>query len=136
MWAPGVLSISNKLGNVQCVGAYFNSEICSVWCHGLMNNTHPTRHTSEFFEKWQNRRCLFTRDLRLFKSNTARDEVISANSQTQHRRTADTWLAVRHLTLFFFIGLKNLVNLVFHYYIIYATLWAWFKCYPSTMPTC
>ena len=20
--------------NVQCVGAYFNSEICSVWCHG------------------------------------------------------------------------------------------------------
>ena len=38
-----------KLGNVPFMGAYFNSEICSVWCHGLMNSTQPTRHTSEFF---------------------------------------------------------------------------------------
>ena len=41
-----------------------------------------TRHISEFYGNWQNRRCLFTPDLRLFKSNTARDEDISANSQT------------------------------------------------------
>ena len=33
-----------------CVRAYFNSEICSVWRQGLMNNTHPTRHISEFLE--------------------------------------------------------------------------------------
>ena len=77
---------------MPCVGAYFNSEICSVWFHGLMNNTHPTRHTSEFFGNLQNRRFEFTPDLRLFKLNTARDEGISANSQTQHRRTANTYV--------------------------------------------
>ena len=53
-----------------------------------------TRHISQFFGNWQNSRCLFTPDLRLFKSNTARDEGISANSQTQHWRTAIFWLAV------------------------------------------
>ena len=83
-----------KLRNVPCVGAYFNSEICSVWCHRWMNNTPPTRHTSEFFENWQNRRCLFTPDIRLFNSNTARAERISASGQTQHWRTAIFWLAV------------------------------------------
>ena len=47
--APSVFSISKKLGNVPCVSAYFNSEICSVWCHGLMNNTYPnTAHFRVF----------------------------------------------------------------------------------------
>ena len=49
-----------------------------------------TRHIFDFFGNLQNRRYLFTPDLRLFKSNTARDEGIPANSQTQHRRTINT----------------------------------------------
>ena len=53
-----------------------------------------TRHISDFFWNWQNRRCVLTPDLRLFKSNTARDEGISANRQTQHWRTINIWLAV------------------------------------------
>ena len=55
-----------------------------------MNNTHQTRHTSELFGNLQNRMRQFTIDLRLFKTNTARDEGISANSQTQHWRTTIT----------------------------------------------
>ena len=86
---------SNKLLNVPCVGVYFNSEICCVWCHGLTNSTHPTLHTSIFGRgNRQNHRCLFTLDLRLCKSNTARDERISTNSQTQYWRTAIFWLSV------------------------------------------
>ena len=38
----------------------------------------------EFFGNGQNLGCLFTPDLRLLKPNTAPDEGISANSQTQH----------------------------------------------------
>ena len=55
-----------------------------------------TRHISEFFENGKISWCLFIPDLRLFKSNTARDEciIISANSQTQHWRTTNIWLAV------------------------------------------
>ena len=53
-----------------------------------------TRHISDFGGNWQNRRCLLTPDLRFFKSNTERDERISANSQTQHWSTAIFWLAV------------------------------------------
>ena len=71
-----------------------------------------TSHISEFFGIWQNRRCLFTSDLRLFKSNTAWDEGISANSQTQHGRTINIWLAVASSQAFFFLGMKNRVNLV------------------------
>ena len=76
--------------------------------------TYVIRHISElkyapahgifrFFWKLANRRCLFTSDLRLFKPNTARDEGISANSQTQHWRTTNIWLAVASLrTLFLY----------------------------------
>ena len=46
------------------------------------------------FWNWQNRICQFTQNLLLFKSNTARDEGISANSPTQHWRTAIFWLPV------------------------------------------
>ena len=45
-----------------------NSEMCRVWCHGLMNNTYPKTPGA-----------LFVTDLRLFKPNRARDEGISAN---------------------------------------------------------
>ena len=79
-----------KTQKCAVLGANFYSEICSVWCHGLMNNTHPTRHTSEIFENLRNRWSLFSPDIQLFKSNTERDEGISANSQTQHRRSANT----------------------------------------------
>ena len=74
---------------VPCVGAYFNSEMCCVGAMvKLIIRTH-TRHISEFFGNGRNRRCLFTPDLRLFKPNTEQDEGISANSQTQHRRTTN-----------------------------------------------
>ena len=53
-----------------------------------------TRHISKFFGNWQNRRCLFTPDLILFRSNKARYEGISANSQTQHWRSTNIWPAV------------------------------------------
>ena len=59
-----------------------------------MNKTHPTRHISEFVCNGQNRRFLFTTNLRLFKPNTERDDGIYANSQTQNCRTANIWLAV------------------------------------------
>ena len=44
----------------------------------------PTHSTCSNFGNEQNRRRLFTRDLLLFKPNAARDEGISANSQTLH----------------------------------------------------
>ena len=71
-----------------------------------------TRHISEFFGHWQNSRCLFTPDLWLFKSNTAREEGISANSQTQNWRTAIFWLAVTSSHALFVVGSKNQVNLL------------------------
>ena len=62
-----------------------NWEMRRVWCHGLTNITHP--HTAHFrvFWKWKKPQVpIFTPDLRLCKSNTAQDEGISTNSQTQH----------------------------------------------------
>ena len=111
---------------MPCVGAYVNSEICSVWCHGLMNNTHPTRHTSQFFGNWQNRSCLFSPDLRLFKSNTARDECISANKHnTKGQPFSDCqW---RRRMLFFFVELKNRVNLVLFFKPWFMS-WEWSDC--------
>ena len=78
-----------------------------------VNNTPHTLHIFEFFENWRNRRCLFAPDLLLFTWNTARDEGISANSQTQHWRTANTWLAVTssHARIFF-VWSQIRVNLV------------------------
>ena len=101
-----------KLENVPCVGAYFNFEMCRVWCPCLMNNTHPTRRTSEFFGNWQNRRSYSL-------------QIYDYLSQIQ-RETKAFLLIVRHNTegppfsdwqwrrwmLFFFVGLKNRVNLV------------------------
>ena len=63
--------------------------MCRVWVRIIRLTMAPTRHTSEFFGSGQNPRCLFTPDLRLFKPNTAQDEGISTNSQTQHRKTAN-----------------------------------------------
>ena len=72
-----------------------------------------SRHISEFFWKLTKAQVpIFTPDLRLFKSNTARDEGISTNSQTQHWRPPFSDWQWRHRKLFFFVGLKNLVNLV------------------------
>ena len=97
------------------VCAYFNSEICSVWCHRWMDNTHPTRHTSEFFENWQNRRAY---SLKIY------------DYLSQIQREPDTFLLIvrhntewppffdwqwRHRTLFSFVGFKNQVNLVLFY---------------------
>ena len=77
-----------------------------VWVRIIHLTMAPTHHIPElkyapthgtflsFFFNGQNRRCLFTPDLRLFKTNTARDEGISANSQTQHRSTANISQAV------------------------------------------
>ena len=69
---------------------------CAVWVPWLnfsQMRTH-TRHISEFFGNGKNRRFLFTPNLRLFKPNPARDKVIYTNSQTQHWRTTNIWLAV------------------------------------------
>ena len=56
--------------------------------------------------------CLFNPDLRLFKSNTARDVGISANSQTWRWRPPFSAWQWRHRTLLFFVGLKNRFYLV------------------------
>ena len=78
------------LGNVPCVG------LVVEW----IRRTH-TRHISEFFGNGNNRRCLFTPDLRLFTPNTAQDEVISTNYQTQHWKTTNIWLVVTSLQALF-----------------------------------
>ena len=73
-----------------------NSEVCRAGCVLFIKPFHHTLHISElkyapahrtfpsFLEIDKSEKCLFTPDLRLFKSHTVRDERISANSQTQH----------------------------------------------------
>ena len=82
-------SISKKLGNVPCVGAYYSLNHGTHSAHFRVKIRIHTWHISIFFRNGQNRRCLFTPDLRLVKPNTARDEGISANSQSQHWRTTN-----------------------------------------------
>ena len=109
---PSVLSISKKLGNVPCVGAYYSFNHGTHTAHFRVKICRHTRNISDFFVTGLNRRCLFTPDLLLFKPNTARNEGISANSQTQHWRTTNIWLQWRHRMLFFFVGSPNRVNLL------------------------
>ena len=75
-----------------------NSEVCRVGYVSFIKPWHHTLHISElkyaptyFYNYLNNCKIII---LQLFKSNTARDERISANSQTQHWRTAIFWLAV------------------------------------------
>ena len=83
-----------KLGSVPCWVRIIHYTMAPHTAHFKVKIRTHTRHISEFFGNWQNLMCLFTPDLLLFKSNKARDELISANSQTQHWRTAIFWLAV------------------------------------------
>ena len=84
----------------------------------------PTRHISELkyaltngtfpilFANGQNRRCLFTRNLRLFKPNIAEAKtfLLIVSHNTEGPPISDwQW---RHRMLFFFVGEKNRVNLL------------------------
>ena len=59
-----------------------------------MNNTHSQTAHFRVFWKWTKPQVPIHSRFRLFKPNTARDEDISANSQTQQWRTANIWLVV------------------------------------------
>ena len=82
-----VLSISKELGNVPCVVAYFNSKISSVWCHHLINNMHPTRHTSGFFEIDKTAGAY---SLQIYDNSSQMQS--ETNCQTQRWRTASVRL--------------------------------------------
>ena len=73
-----------KTRKCAVLGAYYSLNHGTTHCIFQSKIWTHTRHISEFWGNLQNRRCLFTPDLLLFKSNTARDEGIHANSQTQH----------------------------------------------------
>ena len=108
-----VFGWNNRRSGVRFCPFQKNSEMCRVWvciltlkyavCGAMVEwiKRPHTRHTSEFFGNLQNRRFLFTPDLRLFKQNAAWDEGISANSRAQHRTTANIWLAVTPLNALF-----------------------------------
>ena len=98
---------------MSCVGAYFNSEKCSVWCPGLMNNIR-TQH------------CTLPSFLEVYKTAGTYSLHIDDNLSQIQRETNAFLLIVRHNTegppfadwqlhhqmFFFFVGLKNPVNLV------------------------
>ena len=85
-----------RVGWVLFIKLWHHRQNISELKYALTHGTFPS-----FFGNWQNRRCLLTADLRLFKSNPGRDESISANGQTQYWRTAIFWLAVTSLHALF-----------------------------------
>ena len=70
------------------------TEMCRVWVFPSFFDKTAWAYSLQIDKltlNWQNRMGLFTPDLRL---NTAQDEGISTNSQTQHWRTTNVWLAM------------------------------------------
>ena len=95
-----------------CELRILTSEICSVWCHGLMNNTRPIQLTSEFFGKWQTA-CAYSLQIYDYLSQKQRETqafLLIVTHNTEGPPFSDwQW---RHRMLFFVVGLENCVNLV------------------------